>query len=83
MRQVLSILPSSPVTYKSPEQEAALYAVVQGISPLIVVLPTGGGKTLLPVAAAVLDNTAQQETSRPCITIVVVPFRALIEDMLV
>ncbi|KAF2023519.1 hypothetical protein EK21DRAFT_13467, partial [Setomelanomma holmii] len=70
------------VTYKSPEQKAALYAVVQGISPLIVILPTGGGKTLLPVAAAVLDDAAQQKSSRPSVTILVVLFRALIEDML-
>jgi superfamily II DNA or RNA helicase len=42
--------------YRSPEQKQALDAVVQGISLLIVVLPTGGGKTLLPLAAAVLDG---------------------------
>jgi superfamily II DNA or RNA helicase len=58
VRQVLNILPGSLVTYKSPKQEEALYAVVRGVSPLIVVLPTGGGKTLLPVAAAVLDDAA-------------------------
>jgi hypothetical protein len=56
VRQVLSIPRGSPVTYKSPKQKAALYAVVRGVSPLIVVLPTGGGKTLLPVAAAVLND---------------------------
>jgi superfamily II DNA helicase RecQ len=83
VRQVLGILPSSPVTYKSPEQEAGLYAVVQGVSPLIVVLPTGGGKTLLPVAAAVLDDAVQQESGRPSVTILIVPFRALIEDLLI
>ncbi|KAF2022509.1 hypothetical protein EK21DRAFT_19721, partial [Setomelanomma holmii] len=71
------------VTYKSPEQKAALCAVVQGLSPLIVILPTGGGKTLLPVAAAVLDNAAPQESGRPSVTILVVPFRAFIKDMLV
>jgi hypothetical protein len=56
VQQVLSIPLGSLVTYKSPEQEAALYAVVRGVSPLIIVLPTGGGKTLLPVAATVLDE---------------------------
>jgi superfamily II DNA helicase RecQ len=56
---------------------------VQGVSPLIIVLPTGGGKTLLPIAAAIHDNVAYQESSRPSVTILVVPFRALIEDMLV
>ena len=58
VRQVLGIPPGSQVTYKSPEQEAALYAVVQGVSPLIVVLPTGGSKTLLLVAAAILNDVA-------------------------
>jgi superfamily II DNA helicase RecQ len=82
--QVLGIPPGSPVTYKSPKQEEALYAVVRGVSPLIVVLPTGGGKTLLPVAAAVLDNdVVHQESSRPSVTILIMPFRALVEDMLV
>jgi hypothetical protein len=38
VRQVLSIPRGSPFTYKSPEQKAALYAVVRGVSPLIVVL---------------------------------------------
>jgi superfamily II DNA helicase RecQ len=85
VQQVLSIPLGSLVTYKSPEQEAALYAVVRGVSPLIIVLPTGGGKTLLPVAATVLDEAPshQQESGRPSVTILVVPFRALIEDMLV
>jgi superfamily II DNA helicase RecQ len=83
VQQVLSILRGSPVTYKSPEQKAALYAVVRGVSPLIVVLPTGGGKTLLPVAAAVLDDATQQKSGRPSVTILLVPFRALIEDMLI
>ncbi|KAF2022802.1 P-loop containing nucleoside triphosphate hydrolase protein, partial [Setomelanomma holmii] len=64
-------------------QKTALYAVVQGVSLLIVVLPTGGGKTLLPVAAAVLDDAAQQKSGKPSVTILVVPFRALIKDMLV
>jgi superfamily II DNA helicase RecQ len=56
---------------------------LRGVSPLIVVLPTGGGKTLLLVAAAVLDDATQQESDRHSVTILLVPFRALIEDMLV
>jgi superfamily II DNA/RNA helicase len=83
VRQVLGILPGSAVTYRSPKQEEALYAVVQGVSPLIVVLPTGGGKTLLPVAAAVRDGATQRESGRPSVTILIMPFRALVEDMLV
>jgi superfamily II DNA helicase RecQ len=83
VRQVLGISPGSAVTYKSPKQEEALYAVVRGVSPLIVVLPTGGGKTLLPVAAAVLDDATQLESGRPSVTILIMPFRALVEEMLV
>jgi superfamily II DNA helicase RecQ len=78
---VLGTLPGCPVTYKSPDQKRALEAVVQGVSPLIVVLPTRGGKTLPPMAAAVLDSS--QQADQPRVTILVLPFRALIEDMLV
>jgi superfamily II DNA or RNA helicase len=67
--------------YRSPEQKQALDAVVQGISLLIVVLPIGGGKTLLPLAAAVLDG--MQQSDRPSVTMLVLLFRALIEDLLV
>jgi superfamily II DNA helicase RecQ len=78
---VLSLSPSSLLTYRSPEQKQALDAVVQGISLLIVVLPTGRGKTLLPLVAAVLDS--MQQSDRPSVTMLVLPFRALIEDLLV
>jgi replicative superfamily II helicase len=81
VRTVLSIPADQPVTYKSADQKRALDAVVRGVSPLIVVLPTGGGKTLLPLTAAVLDR--QQQRDQPSVTILVLPFRALIEDMLV
>jgi superfamily II DNA or RNA helicase len=53
---VLSLFPSSLLIYRSPKQKQALDTVVQGISLLIVVLPIGRGKTLLPLAAAVLDS---------------------------
>jgi superfamily II DNA helicase RecQ len=78
---VLSLSPSSLLTYKSPKQKQALDAIVQGISPLIVVLPTGGDKTLLPLAAAILNNI--QQSDRPSVTVLVLPFRALIKDLLV
>jgi superfamily II DNA helicase RecQ len=78
---VLSLSPSSLLTYKSPKQKQALDAVVQSISPLIVVLPIGGGKTLLLLAAAILNNMQQSDT--PSITVLILPFRALIKDLLV
>jgi CRISPR/Cas system-associated endonuclease/helicase Cas3 len=44
-------------------------------------LPTGRGKTLLLLAAAVLNS--MQQSDRPSVTILVLLFRALIEDLLV
>jgi superfamily II DNA helicase RecQ len=78
---VLSLLPSSLLTYRSPKQKQALDAVVQGVSLLIIVLPTGRGKILLPLAAAVLNN--MQQSDRPSVTMLVLPFCALIKDLLV
>ncbi len=48
-------------------------AVLRGESLLIVVLPTGGGKTLLVILPAMLENDGVQ--------IFVAPFRALVDDM--
>jgi superfamily II DNA helicase RecQ len=78
---VLSLSPSSLLTYRFLEQKQALDAVVQGISLLIVVLPTGGGKTLLSLAAAVLNS--MQQSDRPSVIMLVLLFCALIEDLLV
>ena len=50
-----------------------MHAVVEGQTPLVVVLPTGGGKSLLFIVPAYLDGVG--------VTIVVVPFRALINDL--
>lgn len=70
MQQVLG---QEEVSFRSVEQEQALHAVLDGQAPLVVVLPTGGGKSLLFTVPACLDN--------PGVTVVVVPYRALIEDL--
>jgi hypothetical protein len=80
---VLGILLGSSVIYKSPKQEEAFYALVQGVSLLIVVLPTSDSKMLLPIAGAVLNDAAQQESSSPSVTTLIMPISALIENMLV
>jgi superfamily II DNA or RNA helicase len=78
---VLSLSPSSLLTYRSPKQKQALDTVVQSISLLIVILPTGRGKTLLPLAAAVLNSI--QQSNRPSVTMLVLLFCALIKDLLI
>ena len=63
------------VSLRSEEQQEALYAVINAeqASPLVVVLPTGGGKSLLFMAPACLEDAG--------VTIVVVPYRALINNL--
>lgn len=65
------------VSFRSEEQREALQAVVsrEQSTPLVVVLPTGGGKSLLFMAPACLED--------PGVTIVVVPYRALLDNLLV
>jgi superfamily II DNA helicase RecQ len=55
------------------EQELALHAVIDRQTLLVVVLPTSGGKSLLFSVLACLDDAG--------VTVVVVPYRALIEDL--
>ena len=70
MQQVLG---QQDVGFRSVEQEQALQAVLEGQTPLVVVLPTGGGKSLLFSVPACMDDAG--------VTVVVVPFRALITDL--
>lgn len=75
VRKALGLAEATAVAYKSAEQEEALERIINGSdSALAVVLPTGGGKSLLFTAPACLDD--------PGITIVVVPYRQLIEETL-
>jgi superfamily II DNA helicase RecQ len=66
----------SEVSFRSEEQKEALRTIIfdEQKTALIVVLPTGGGKSLLFTAPACLDN--------PGVTIVVVPYRALLDNLL-
>ncbi|KAK3617521.1 hypothetical protein LTR22_026710 [Elasticomyces elasticus] len=64
------------VTFRSEKQREALHAVVStdSLAPMVVVLPTGGGKSLLFMAPACLEDAV--------VTVVVVPYRALLENLL-
>jgi superfamily II DNA helicase RecQ len=72
-RAMQQALGRSEVSFKSAEQEQAMRAVINGQTPLVVVLPTGGGKSLLFTVPACLQDAG--------VTLVVVPYRALIEDL--
>ena len=61
------------VRFRSEQQQAAMEAILAGDTPLIVILPTSGGKSLLFMVPGCLED--------PGVTIVVVPFRALINDL--
>ncbi|KAG6157487.1 hypothetical protein E4U50_007512 [Claviceps purpurea] len=75
VRKALRLPDSAPVTYKSPEQELALERIMNDTDPaLVVVLPTGGGKSLLFIAPACLED--------PGMTIVIVPYLQLINETL-
>ena len=69
MRAMQKVLRCDNVDFRLEEQREALYTIVSGnqTTPLVVVLPTGGGKSLLFMAPACLID--------PGVTIVVVPYR--------
>ena len=67
------LLHDEQAQFRSEEQRTGAFAVLRGESPLIVVLPTGGGKTLLATLPTILDPDGVQ--------IFVAPFRALVNDM--
>ena len=62
-------------TFKSPYQACALELSAQRKNDLLVVLPTGGGKSLLFMACAV--NVAERKLA----TVVIVPLVALLGDL--
>jgi superfamily II DNA or RNA helicase len=72
VRRALGKPETAAITYRSVEQEIALNRIIDVTdSVLVVVLPTGGGKTLLFTTVAYLDN--------PGIIIVVILYRRLID----
>jgi superfamily II DNA or RNA helicase len=69
------IFKQQEVGFRSVEQELAVHAVLDQQTPLVVVLPTGGGKSLLFMVPGYVEEGKT--------TIVVVPYRALIADLVV
>jgi len=61
--------------FRTRKQEQAVEAVIEGVSPLIVVLPTGAGKSLSFMIPALLPDAGT--------TVVITPLVALAEDLLI
>ena len=59
--------------FRSREQGEGIRAVLDGQTPLVVVLPTGGGKSLLFMVSAYLERERGM-------TMVVVPYRQLTNE---
>ena len=73
-RKVRRLFKTEAARYRSPEQRTALEHVVSGTSHILAVLPTGGGKSLLFQLPTLLAGARH--------TVVIIPFRALQDDLL-
>jgi len=75
-RAIQKVLRCNNVTFRLEEQREALYTIVSSnqTTLLVVVLPIGGGKSLLFIAPAYLID--------PGVTIVVVLYRVLLDNLL-
>lgn len=73
VRKALGKPRNAALTYGSVEQEVALNRIMDDVdTTLVVVLPMGGGKSLLFTAPACLDD--------PGMIVVVIPYRRLTDD---
>jgi superfamily II DNA helicase RecQ len=73
MPSLRQILKNPDAEFRSMEQRQAMFAVLKRETPLVVVLPTGGGKTLLATLPALMDSTR--------VHVFIAPFRALVNNM--
>ena len=73
MESGLKRLIGPDATYRSVKQQEAVVAIQKGTSPLVIVIPPAGGKSLLFQLPASLPDAAT--------TICILPFRALTRDL--
>ncbi|KAF5544142.1 recQ family helicase [Fusarium napiforme] len=74
IRQALCKALGDPAAeFRSEQQERAIHCATKGLSPLVVILPTGGGKSLVFMVPALLPDAG--------ITIVVTPYKLLKEQL--
>jgi len=73
IREALQRLYRDGARWTCEEQKEAIYAITDGVSPLVCILPTAGGKTALIMIPAMLDEHRT--------TIVVTPYIPLADDL--
>jgi superfamily II DNA helicase RecQ len=73
-RVMQRIFKTQDVRFRSIKQELAVHTVLDKQTPLVVVLPTGGGKSLLFIVPGLIEEGGM--------TVVVVPYRALITNLI-
>ena len=69
------------VDFKSPAQKEAIHLAIKGTEDLLVVLPTGAGKSLIYLLPLFLDKTKPLTSDVRC-TILISPFISLTQDIL-
>lgn len=67
-----NLLNSNTATWISNHQRDAVLQAMACKNDLIVVLPTGGGKTMIPIIPACLEACE--------LTVIIVPLRSLLQD---
>jgi superfamily II DNA helicase RecQ len=72
-RVMQRIFKTQDVGFRSIKQELAVYTMLDKQTLLVIILPTGGGKSLLFIVLGLIEEGG--------ITVVVVPYRALITNL--
>lgn len=62
----------SSITWRSPQQMTAMQAVLECQKDVVVILPTGGGKSMLAIVPSLMDKNM--------VTVLVLPLNSLIMD---
>jgi superfamily II DNA helicase RecQ len=73
-QELQQVLGKQDVSFQSIEQEQALQAVLDKQTPLIVVLPTSRGKSLLFTLPAYIEESG--------VTVIIILYRALIDNLI-
>jgi superfamily II DNA helicase RecQ len=73
-RAMQRIFKTQDIGFRSVKQELAVHTILDKQTPLVIILPTGGGKSLLFIVPGLIEEGR--------ITVVIVPYRALITNLI-